>query len=285
MDPLFANLLDLLRELDARGVPLTVGGGFGLYLKRNHLARTGEQTLFTELPEVRSTNDIDMFLRADVLSDLDRTKEVADAIRRLGYEVVEEAKYLQWRRPVVVGGVAQDVKIDVLVGPLGRYRRSMKVNPPRARPKGDIQFHAHMVEEALHVEEMPIGVRVDGPTSDGKAYSGTVYVPEAFPYLLMKLHTFSDRKDDPNKNLGRHHALDVYTIVGMMTESEYERAKAFGAADREDEPVARARAIVNEDFSSTSTVGVLRLREHSLSRADFRLEDFVAVLREIFGKG
>src|SRR5438128_488615 len=108
MDQLFANLLDLLREVDAKSVPLTVGGGFGLYLKRTHLARTGEQTLFTELPEVRSTNDIDMFLRAEVLSDLPRTKEVADAIKRLGYAVVEEAKYLQWKRPVVVAGVAQE---------------------------------------------------------------------------------------------------------------------------------------------------------------------------------
>jgi hypothetical protein len=93
MDPLHQSLLDLLRELDGRGVPLTVGGGYGLYLKRAHLARTGQQTLFTELPDVRSTNDIDMFLRAEVLADLPRTKEVADAIKRLGYDVVEEAKY------------------------------------------------------------------------------------------------------------------------------------------------------------------------------------------------
>src|SRR5260370_548184 len=146
MDPLHKSLLDLLRELDGRGVPLTVGGGYGLYLKRTHLARTGQQTLFTELPDVRSTNDIDMFLRAEVLADLPRTKEVADAIKRLGYGVVEEAKYLQWKRAVAVAGVEQEVKIDVLVGPLGRYRGSMKVSPPRAGPKGNIEFHAHTVE-------------------------------------------------------------------------------------------------------------------------------------------
>jgi hypothetical protein len=283
MDPLHKSLLDLLRELDGRGVPLTVGGGYGLYLKRTHLARTGEQSLFTELPDVRSTNDIDMFLRAEVLADLSRTKEVADAIKRLGYEVVQEAKYLQWKRPVVVGGVTQEVKIDVLVGPLGRYRGSMKVSSPRARPKGDIQFHAHTVEEALHIEDQPIGVPVDGVTSDGKPYSGTVYVPEAFPYLLMKLHAFSDRKADANKDLGRHHALDVYTIVGMMTEPEYERAKAFGAADREDEHVARARDIVASDFSGVTAEGMLRMREHTLFRPDFRLDEFMSALREILG--
>jgi hypothetical protein len=32
--------------------------------------------------------------------------------------VVAEAKFLQWKRDVLVGGVPQQVKIDVLVGPL-----------------------------------------------------------------------------------------------------------------------------------------------------------------------
>ena len=77
MDPLLASLFDLLRELDLQGIPLTVGGGFGLYLKRAYLAHLGARTLFAELPDVRSTNDIDMFLRADVLADLTRTSEVA----------------------------------------------------------------------------------------------------------------------------------------------------------------------------------------------------------------
>jgi hypothetical protein len=283
MDPLLASLLDLLRELDGRDVPLTVGGGFGLYLKRTHLARTSEQTLFAELPEVRSTNDIDLFLGAEVLADLSRTKEVADAIKRLGYTAVEEAKYLQWKRPVMVAGVPQEVKLDVLVGPLGRYRGSLKVKSPRARPKGEIEFHAYTVEEALHIEDQPIGVPVEGLASDGQPYRGTVYVPEAFPYLMMKLHAFSDRKGDANKDLGRHHALDVYTVVGMMTEAEFERAKALGAADRDDAHGRRAREIVSEDFSSAVATGIVRLREHPLYRPDFQLDEFVSVLGEIFG--
>jgi hypothetical protein len=70
MGPLFSSLLDLLRELDSSGIPLTIGGGFGLYLKRLHLERTGERTLFSILPAIRSTKDIDLFLRAEVLYDL-----------------------------------------------------------------------------------------------------------------------------------------------------------------------------------------------------------------------
>lgn len=283
MDQLFANLIDLLRELDTRNVPLTVGGGLGLYLKRRHLDTSAAQTLFPEMPGVRATNDIDMFLRADILANFERTKDVARALENLGYIPVNNAKFFQWKRPVLVGGFQQEVKIDVLVGPVGRYRDRLKVTPPRARPKGQkLDFHAFVTEEALHIDEQPVAVIVEGLTSDSSPYRGTVFVPEAFPYLMMKLHAFNDRKADANKDLGRHHAFDVYTIVGMMMQIEYDRAKVFGALDRDDEHVHRARDIVALDFSSATALGILRIREHTLFRSNFRLGEFMAVLREIF---
>jgi hypothetical protein len=122
MDMLTTSLLDLLHELEGRAIPITVGGGFGLYLKRQHLARTEERTLFDELPEPRSTNDLDLFLRAEVIADFARTREVADAICRLGYTVVEGVKFLQWKREITVAGVLRQIKIDFLVGPLGKER-------------------------------------------------------------------------------------------------------------------------------------------------------------------
>lgn len=182
----------------------------------------------------------------------------------------------------MVRGIEQEVKIDVLVGPLGKYRSSMKVSEPRVRPKGNIKFHAHTAEEAVPLEDRPVEVVVEGETSEGASYRGSVFVPEAFPYVMMKLHAFRDRKEDANKDLGRHHALDVYTIVGMMTEAEYERARSFGATDRDNPHVKRARVIVSEDFGGQTAEGVLRLREHPLTQPEFRVEDFLAVLREVF---
>jgi hypothetical protein len=282
MDQLTANLLDLLHELEGQDIPITVGGGFGLYLKRQHLARTGQPTLFDRLPEPRSTNDLDLFLRAEVLADLDRTREVAVAIRRLGFSAVEEAKFLQWKRDVLVAGVPQEVKIDVLVGPLGEFRKKLHIQMPRVRPRGSIQFHAHAVEEAIHVEDEPIAVMVTGKRSTGEPDAGTVHVPQGFPYLMMKLHAFDDRKDKVDKDRGRHHALDLYTIVGIMTEREYERARELGAAHAANEHVRRACAIVRDQFAVRTAVGMLRLREHPLFRAEFRLDDFMNVLGEIF---
>jgi hypothetical protein len=142
---------------------------------------------------------------------------------------------------------------------------------PRVRPRGEIDFHAYAVEEAISIEDHPILVEVTGMRSTGEYYRGTAEVPGAFPYLMMKLHAFSDRKQDADKDLGRHHSLDVYTIVGLMTEPEYERAKSIGAERSADPHVERARAIVREDFSAETGTGILRLREHRLFKPDFQL--------------
>ena len=264
---------------------LTVGGGFGLFLKRQHLAEHRERTLFVELPEPRSTNDIDIFLRADLLTDRASTAALVDAIARLGYVPVEEAKYFQWKRPIVVGEVTQEVKLDALVGPLGDRRSKLQVNPPRVRPRGKgLGFHAHQSDEALFLEEAPIPIELRGDRSTGEAYTGTAYVPEVFPYLLMKLSAFADRKADENKELGRHHALDAYTIVGMMTEPEYDRARMLAGRSRSEPHFVRVCDIVAADFSGSTALGILRLREHQLFRDDFRLDEFAATLAEIFSR-
>jgi hypothetical protein len=186
---------------------------------------------------------------------------------------------------VLVAGVSQEVKIDVLVGPLGEHRKKLHVKMPRVRPKGSIEFHAHTVEEAIHLEDEPIAVQVTGNRSAGGPYSATAQVPQAFPYLMMKLHAFDDRKDDADKKLGQHHALDLYTIVGMMTEREYERAKELGAAHAADGHVRRSRAIVRGHFARTTALGLLRLRDHDLFREEFLLETFMSVLAEVFSGG
>jgi hypothetical protein len=283
MDPLRTCLLDLLYELRDQNIPLTVGGGFGLFLKRLHLAARGVRALFDELPEPRATNDIDVFLRADLLTDHARTEALVEAIERLGYVPVEEAKYFQWKRPVEVGDVTQEVKLDALVGPLGKNRSKLHVNPPRVRPKGkSIGFHAYQTDEALFLDEAPIAIDLRGTRSTGEEFAATVFVPEAFPYLLMKLSAFADRKQDANKDLGRHHALDAYTIVGMMTEDEYDRARALAGQSRSDPRFVRVCELVATDFANPTSIGLLRVREHRLFRDNFRLDDFVQILSEVF---
>ena len=63
---LTASLLDLLYELLETPVRLIIGGGFGLYLKQQN-RKDGVRTLLDPTP-ARSTGDIDIFLRTEILA-------------------------------------------------------------------------------------------------------------------------------------------------------------------------------------------------------------------------
>jgi hypothetical protein len=282
MDPLTANLLDLLLELREHPIPLTIGGGFGLYLKRMRLDETRERTLFSQLPMPRATNDLDLFVRADMLCDLQSMETVAAAPDRLGYEVVPEAMYMQWKKHFDLHGQDREIKVDLLVGPLGQFRERLHVKGVRARPIGPIRLHAHTLEEAVHIDKSPVTLTISGNRSNGEPAEAQIHVPQPFTYLMMKLFAFRDRKEDRDKNLGRHHALDLYTIVAMQVESEYQESLRLGNLYGGDARVETAREIIGSDFAGPTSVGVIRLREHSLFRPEFPIPGFLAVLREIF---
>jgi hypothetical protein len=78
--------------------------------------------------------------------------------------------------------------------------------------------------------------------------------------------------------------LYAYTIVGMMTEPEYDRARMLAARCRADPHFARVCEVVAAEFAGPIALGMLRLREHRLFREEFRLEEFVAVLGEMFSR-
>lgn len=284
MDPLRTNLLDLLFELRNHSLPLTVGGGFGLYLKRLRLEQTGQRTLFSQIPLVRATNDLDLFVRADLLCDLPSMRAIADALEHLGYHPVEEAKYMQWKKRILLYGTPAEIKIDLLVGPLGEFRKQLHIKGPRVRPQGGIKLHAHAVEEALHIDDATLEFALSGERTGGEPYQTRVYIPQAFTYLMMKLFAFRDRKENQDKNLGRHHALDIYATVAMQTESEYEESLRLGKVYQNEEHVDEARRIVCRDFSEPTSLGVLRLREHPLFRPDFPISGFLGVLADNFRK-
>jgi hypothetical protein len=281
-DRLRATLLDLARALQHDAIPLIIGGGFGLYLKQEHVQQSGARTLL-ELPLPRSTNDIDLFLRLDVLIRLDAMQKVAKALDTLGFQVLENARYFQWQRELTGG---HQVKLDLLTGPLGDFRKQLKTDKaPRVRPKGDLKLHAHQTDEAIEVDSRSKSITIVGECTDGTKHSIQILLPHAFTYLIMKLFAFDDRKNDASKNVGRHHAMDLYRIVAMMTEAEYgevmELSKAYGGDSR----VKRARSIVASDFDKPTSLGLLRLREHELFADHFKTDKFIEVLAEVFAAG
>jgi hypothetical protein len=67
-------LIELLHEIKDTDIKLIIGGGFGIYLKVDHVRQSGIRTLLRELPETRSTNDLDLFLRPSLLIDSGKLK-------------------------------------------------------------------------------------------------------------------------------------------------------------------------------------------------------------------
>lgn len=283
LDVLKTALLDLARAVSPE-IPLIIGGGFGLYLRQEQLRQSGERTLLQQLPEPRATNDIDLFVRMEILVSAELVRVFQQQIEQLEFTPIEDAKYFQWKRTDAEG---REVKIDLLCGPIGEFSDQLHTNSlPRVRPKAPkntLRFHARQTEEAIELDSRAVAIEIEGQCSDGAMTKSTIHVPHPFTYMMMKLFAFDDRKDDEEKDVGRHHAMDLYRIVAMMTETEYEDSVSLGKSYRDDPRMERARQIVVDHFDNATDLGLLRLREHQLFREEFDIEEFSAVLNEVFG--
>ena len=281
-DPLLTTLLDLDAAL-APESPLILGGGYGLYLKQQHLASRPEiRTLLprTAWPAARTTQDIDLILRAEIVTESASMKVLRDALDALGFQVVETAKYTQFARPVPPG----TVKLDLLAAPLGDFAARVPRDSRRVKPRPSVGLHASKLEEALAVDRNGLRIPISGRLSSGATHRTEILVPQSFSYLLMKLCAFRDRMHDADKSLGQHHALDIYRIVAMLTRDEDEDVRRLAAEFVDHPTVAQTRDLVAEHFAAPAGIGRLRIREHPLGAAA-DLDRFVGELASLFGKG
>jgi len=277
------SLLDLLHEMKTTDIKLIIGGGFGIYLKTGHVQRLGTRTLLREWPEPRSTNDLDLFLRPELIIDSAKLKPLADAIARLDYQVVPGAEKYQFMKPGPKSAEASNIKIDILTGPQSRFQGTrVKVDARRARPNPSVGIHAHPVDEAPTLEEGLLPVTLAGKLSSGEPWQAEVFLPHPYTFLMMKLFAFRDRVDDADKEFGRYHALDLYSILATTTEEEWkysvELRNQYGA-----EPcVMEAGCLVSKYFSGLESLGMIRLRESLYYRRELQIDEFMSALEELF---
>lgn len=97
----------------------------------------------------------------------------------------------------------------------------------------------------------------------------------------MKLHAFKDRLRKNDQAKVGHHAMDVYRVVSMMTEEQYDQAKSFLRSNASKDVVKSAVEIVSDDFRQTDGTGILKILEHPLYRADFRLDVLSSILTDL----
>ena len=282
MPNLKTSLLDLLHELKGKDIPLIIGGGFGIYLLYTDIL-TLKKTLFNELPEPRSTNDIDLFLHAELLLNSERLEPLAHALTTLGYQVIPTAAKYQFIKPGPDGDLKKGIKIDVLTGSTRRFINThVKFDKRRVQPKPSVELHAHPCEEALTLEEGATTHEIDGVLSNGSPFGGSVLLPHPFTFLSMKLHALRDQMNNADKDNGRHHALDLYTVMGTMTDETWQASLAMRDHHRGEAVLIECSRIVGQLFSTIDSPGTIRLRESTYFHPQFLVREFIDALKELF---
>jgi len=195
-DPLTTHLLDFLFELEKKGMktPLTIAGGFGLFLKKHYLDMQQERTLLEKKYSPRATGDIDIFIPIDVLCDQQQVQPIADTLHD-NYDVIERWRYMQWTKKIQNG----DIKMDFLIGNVDAYKEHLRVKKICARNRRVEGFHARITREALFIDEKTQEIPLHGIRSNGEKYAARVRIPHPFTYLMMKVFAFYDWQNDQQK--------------------------------------------------------------------------------------
>jgi len=280
-EPLLTTLLDLDSALNSRK-KLIIAGGYGLFLKQLYVRDNPQiRTLFGEdaLPNARTTEDIDLILRAEIVTDSASMKVIRSVLDQLDFTAVKAAKYTQFVRPMSLG----HVKIDLLAAPLGEFASRVPRDARRVKPRPSVGLHASKLEEALAVDRHAILIPIQGQLSSGEPHATEVLIPQAFTYLLMKLCAYRDRMDDADKNLGQHHALDIYRIVGLLMQDEDSDVRGLIAEFAQHPVVIEARQIAATHFIAPDGIGRLRIREHPLSSTALDLDRLAGELKQLLG--
>ncbi len=277
-------LLELLHELRNTNINLIIGGGYGILLRVEDRKKSGTRTLYSSWPHERSTGDIDLFLRPELLINSDQLQPLRSAFDKLGYEPVEWAKYYQFAKVIPELSQEAKLKFDLLTGPQNIFDgTTVKADERRAKPRQPkIGIHARPTNEAITLEKNLQQVIITGNSSNGKAISGTVFLPNTFTFLMMKLYAFRDRYEEERKEFGIYHALDIYSILATTTEAEWIIAKKLRDLSKENQYYKETVFIVKNLFSSKSSIGILRLKDSKYYQNDFELDKFITNLKELF---
>ncbi len=277
IDPLKQQLIILARELQDHDIRLIVGGGYGLLLRTEHILKTEPITRFYQLPAARSTEDIDLFLGVEIITNLKKMETIRDTLEAIGFK--PEAKYFQFKIQIDPERPERVIKVDLLAAPPepAEQIQLVRIRRPRIRPKDAKNIHAYLTDEAVTLDEelFPINITPD----DSPLF---VYLPHPFTYLVLKLFALRDRIDDDTR--APYHAFDIYRIIGMMTENEWNQSIGLSKKYANDTKIREAEKIVVTLFANEEAPGILRIYQHAGRNAvsSQTISKLVVDLKELF---
>lgn len=297
-DPLRRELRRLAAELAPRGIPVIIGGGYGLLLRQQRVEdereRAGVETLM-EVPVERATRDLDVFLTVEVLADARKAEAIRDALGMLGYTVVPGYESYQFEQPVdEVEAFPRGVKVDLLApvpADMGAYPAlqldGIRNDQRKIRNRAVRSLNAFATPAAFTVGEQtePFSLSEDG---SGEGDDLHAEIPHPFTYLVLKLFAYRDRQHDETNDY-RYHAYDLYRIVAMMTEAEVEVAAAMHERFGSDPVVVEATRIAAALFADADQPGAVAVQGYAqVVGSDLSVDDvseFCRHLRDLLPTG
>ena len=293
-DPLMPHLLDLIALPGSEG--LILAGGFGMRIKQAALEeriREGK-TLISSIPAARSTQDLDLFLNMQFWLQKERGKAFRAVLDRLGYEVLTNYKNLQF-------GKVYDPVTDRL-----RIKVDLHAREPRAGEKvmfddrrvgkgtenvidgkrdDGVGLHGRTTPEAFAIDDIPTRIRLAGRRTDGAFVEAAVFVPHPYASLNMKIKAAHDwlrraRGEMRMKAYSEKHVFDVYLLVAMMLNDEFEECRAL-AAQYADNPMSMEnRQNMSDLFADPDGPASLEI-QRQIGGLPYGYDVFWEVLQEI----
>ena len=269
-DPLVHHLAELAKGLDTENIPIILGGGMSLYLRQKFMSRQTARYPFDLL--ARSTADLDLFLSSRLIADAGKIESLRQVIGHLDYSVVPEAKNFQFAKKIMLYGQERVIKIDLLAAPPhGEDLSLVSVHGLRIKPRGAAGIHAYLTNESEGIEFGKLPIDPGLLESSLTLKNQILFIPSAFNFLILKLHAFNDRKNDEARDLGRHHAWDIFATVVRMSEVDWTAAKEHLVAHADRLYIKKAAEIRKIDFSVRAALGLLRLRENESYKGEREL--------------
>lgn len=133
-DPLNNELGKIAKALQPHDIKLIIGGGYGLALKTQQIINSGKITRL-QIPPARSTEDLDLFLRLEIITDAKKMEAIRDTLGKLGYKPF--AEFFQFETVIDLLGGQGTIKVDLLAPrPQNEVdSEKVKINKPRIRPR------------------------------------------------------------------------------------------------------------------------------------------------------
>ena len=251
-------LKDSIRELAVRlqpfGIRLMIVGGYGLVLRVEGIQHSGVRILGGRAPVSRSTEDIDCFLGAAIISDGMKTQQIRTVLDDLGY--VAETEHFLFTRAIKTDHATLTVRLDLMAAPIeGELAERVKISGPRIRPKAYDGLHGRLTPEAVFIEDGTMEIDISADQS-----GLIVNLPQAFPYLIMKLFALKDGPTSKDPAKARRHALDMFIIWTTMTEPEFIAAEALREKHKTHPLMADVRAITATLFGGRDPAALQSMR-------------------------